>query len=459
MKKVLCAALTAALGLTAVSPAFATETRINSLSAPDTTFGSNAGQVWNEKSVTIRDSANIFYFPQFLPTYKNSVDVDATSGAIYGGMNIRYALSDDAVLLLFGRKKKWQPVANSPTIGGSNAASAAGFTAHDAIDPTNHQFGIGFGMKAGESMRLGTTLSIGGASADGGVKLDADGKQVVPAAPYDQNSNLLIDFNAGLGFDLNETNALDFGINVRVGSFTNIETRTQNLTSFQGNGLFGIAFTGKGEFQVHQIAKLVPFARVAYDSRGVNNAGRSDTPCPPNGQQCDNPKIGTFSGTALNLGTDLAISPVEGVLIQPGAGLVYRSTNLTGNSKPLTDPNAAPQELPVENSNQIMGYYGFAAEAKAFEWMVLRLGARQNVVKTNFGNTMPNVAQGQQQKTNETHSSTVTNTVSTGMGIKLMGWQLDLNVQPQFFNNGVFAVTGQGTTTPFALDFALGYDW
>ena len=84
--------------------------------------------------------------------------------------------------------------------------------------------------------------------------------------------------------------------------------------------------------------------------------------------------------------------------------------------------------------------------------MVLRLGARQQVVSTTIGNTANNPA-----PSNETHTSAVVNTVTTGMGFKLMGWDLDLNVNPTFFNNGVYAVTG--TPTPFAVDWALGYRW
>lgn len=446
MKKVLSAALTTALGLAATSPAFATETRINGLSA-SSTFDSNG--IFNEKSITIRDSANILFLPQYLPTYKNSVDVDATQGATYGGMNVRYALSDDAVLMLFGRRSKWAPVTGLKSINGSDAAAAAGFGAHAGLEPTNHQFGVGFGMKAGESLRLGTTLSIGGARNDGGGATEV--------APISQNSNTLVDFNAGLGLDLNETNSLDFGLNVRFGDFTNVETRQVSQSSYVPDGLFGIGIIGKGEFQVHQIAKLVPYFRFGYDSRGVSHFGRSDDPCPPQGGTCDTPKVGHLKSPTLNLGTDLAISPVEGVLIQPGLGLAYRGTSLSGNSAAAT-PAGSPSERDIEITRQWMPWYGFAAEAKAFEWLVLRLGARQTIVRKDQDNTEPAGPPNTPQKSNETHTSNVTNTVSTGMGIKLMGWQLDLNVNPQFFNNGLYAATGNATS-PFALDFALGYDW
>lgn len=436
MKKILSAALATGVALVAASPAFATETRINSLSAQGATFGE--GLVFNEKSITIRDSANILFLPQFLPTYKNSVDVDATNAAQYGTMNIRYALSDDAVLTLFGRKSPWAPVNRLKSINGADPAAAAGFGTHDPLDPTNHQFGIGFGMKAGEAMRLGTTLSIGGARNDSGA-----------LNPINLNSNTLVDFNAGLGFDLNETNSLDFGLNLRFGSFTNIET---NIDRYQPDGLIGFGLIAKGEFQVHQIAKLVPYFRFGYDGRGLRHVARGDEPGLGN-----EAKAAHLKNVQLNIGTDLAISPVEGVLIQPGIGLAFRSSTLDGNN--LAGPQGSGiSERNIENSNQVLPFYGFAAEAKAFEWMVLRLGARQTVILTNNSNTLPAAAPGAPQNSNESHTSTVTNVVTTGMGIKLMGWQLDLNVNPAFFNNGINAVSGN-VTSPFAVDFALGYDW
>ncbi|HAN31800.1 MAG TPA: hypothetical protein DCQ06_09410, partial [Myxococcales bacterium] len=75
------------------SPTLATQTRINSLSAGGA-----------EKAYTIRDQANIWLLPQFLPDHFNQVDVDNASGTAYGTMSVRYALTDDAVLLLYGAR-------------------------------------------------------------------------------------------------------------------------------------------------------------------------------------------------------------------------------------------------------------------------------------------------------------------------------------------------------------------
>ena len=420
MKKLLTAFVAGTLALG--GSAYATETRINSLSA-----GGPGNGALNEKSITIKDSANIDVLPQTMVGYKNSVDVDNTVGSSYGSMNIRYALSDDAVLTLFGKRSTWQGVTSPTSIDGKTAPGIAGYTPVPK-DPTNHQFGIGFGMKAGESLRLGTTLSIGGHRNDG------------PSTS--QNSNTLVNFAAGIGFDLSETNSLDFGLGLVFGSFTNIEGTQDRWLS---NGLFGLTITGKGEFQVHQIAKLVPYLRFGYDSRGVKHNARTDEAGLGN-----DAKQGTVNNTTLSLGSDLAISPVEGVLIQPGIGLAFRSSTASGNSAPA----GATQN--VESSQLIMPYYGFAAEAKAFDWMVLRLGARQTIVKQDDGNTLPNT--GPTAPSNEKHTSDVVNTVTTGFGFKLMGWQLDMNINPQFFNNGPYIVTGNATT-PFGVDFALGYDW
>ena len=477
MKKLLTAALTTALGLAVAGPAQATETRINSLSA-----AGGLGGAYNEKRITIRDSANIDTFPQFMVTYKNSVDVDNTVGSKYGSMNIRYALSDDPappVIMLFGKQSPWQPVTQQKSILGRDASSEAGgplggnnvvgnpISNAALTDATNHQFGIGFGMKAGESVRLGATLSLGGNRAD-----TAGENPTSHAATDDEQSNTWVDFNFGIGFDINEVNSLDFGLNIMAGSFTNMNG---NTPYYAPNGLFGVAFTAKGEFMVSQIAKIVPYLRVNYDSRSVVGLVWNSDSARTN-------LIGTVNNTWLHLGTDLAIAPpnMEGVLIQPGIGLIYHGSTVAGNAK---EDGASHT---VEDSNNIMPWYGFAAEAKAFEWLFLRLGARQVISRTNVANTETS------PKNNETHFSTVTNKVSTGFGIKLMGWHLDLDIDPEFFNRGIYAVSGNSTaqgavkaspgspavaataTTPaipatpavagspatyFALNWALGYDW
>lgn len=438
MKKLLTAALTTAVGVAFAGSALATETRINSLSA-----AGGLGGAFNEKSITIHDSSNVNTFPQYMVQYKNSVDVDNTAGTSYGSMNIRYALTDDPsppVLMLFGKRSPWQSVVNQKTIGGLTPSSiAGGIPGYDGAvaDPTNQQFGIGFGMKVGEAVRLGATLSLGGNRHDKTGTMTNTGNQY-----DDEESNTWVDFNAGVGFDINEVNSLDFGLDIMAGSFTNSDNN--NLIRFASNGLFGIAFTAKGEFMVSQISKLVPFLRVNYDSRSIVHEARSDESGLGN-----EAKQGTVNNTWLIFGTDLAIAPpnMEGVLIQPGVGFLYHGS--TGNGTPTAGGTSTDVQ---ENSNNLMPWYGFAAEAKAFEWLFLRLGARQVISRTNINNTATTPAN------NENHFSTVTNTVSTGFGIKLMGWDLDLNINPAFFNNGIQAVSGNATPG-WAVDWALGYNW
>ena len=426
MKNLLKMAVVAALSLAAVS-ASATDSRINSLSAGtvDMTNAANgaAGLSFNEKALTIRDTANIYAFPQYLPTYKNSVDADAVQGASYGTMNIRYALSDDAVLLLYGKRSAWKPVTNINSVAGASVPGVSGYS--PTLDPTNHQFGIGFGMKAGETVKIGAHASIGGHNA----------------STNQPKNNTLFDLTAGLGLELSETNSLDFGLNLGFGSFNDFNDSGQAV--YQPNGIFNFGLNFKGEFQVHQIAKIVPYAAFRLDSRNVSHG--------PDANPGDNEtQQGNLSITALQVGSDLAIQPVEGVLIQPGIGLGFATSSLNGTN--ASTPVGAPTQInTVDNSsNRIIPYYGFAAEAKAFDWMKLRLGARQQIVTTNIGNTLT-------QGSNEKHLSSVVNTVTTGMGFNLMGWDLDVNVNPSYFNNGVFAATG--TATAWGVDWALLYRW
>ena len=400
----------AALGLLAAVPAMATQSRINSLSG-------------SEKSYTIRDEANIYGLPQFLVDHGNEVDVDNASGGSYGRMNIRYALSDDAVLLLFGIRSPWLAVTNRATVGGNTPASQAGFTP-GSPDPVNHQFGIGFGTKLGDTLRLGTTIAIGGSKNS----KDAN----------DQQDATMFQLNFGLGFDLSETNSLDFGIRLEIGSFTNIE---QGSNRFVSDGLISFGLLGKGEFQVHPIAKIVPYLKLDIDSFGILHAVHTQFPA-------NETRRGAISNTRIQVGADLAINPAERVLVQPGVGLMYQQSVAEGNPAAGPNPNST-----AEDQSAIMPYYGFAAEAQAFDWLALRVGARQTIKQFNQSNTVP-----QPQPTNEKHTSTVQNSLTTGLGISLRGWQIDLNVNPTFFNNNIFAVSGVATT-PYAVDFAIVYDW
>ena len=422
MKKLLTAVTASALGLLAAAPAMATETRVNSLSGGNIQLtGTNAV---NEKILTLKDQANIYPFPQYLPDYKNSVDVDTTVGGTYGTMNIRYALSDDAVLLLYGKRSTWQPVTTVQSVAGQTAAGSGGYTPAPGNDPANHQFGVGFGMKAGETARLGAHLGIGGANNSGAQTKDST----------------LVDFNAGVGFDVGEDNKIDFGLGLLIGSFTDEDA---SGTLYEPNGLFRFGLLFKGEFKVHEIAWLVPYVNFAYDTRGViDNANQPVQPVA---------KLGSLSLTTLQLGADLSIRRKlfdRDILIQPGLGLAFATSTVSGNSS----GNAGADVTTDNSSNRVVPHYGFAAEAHAFDWMILRLGARQQIVMTNIGNTAANGA-----PSNETHQSTVINTVTTGMGFQLLGWTLDINVNPQFFNNGIDAVTGAGGV--WGVDWALYYKW
>ncbi len=412
----------AAAALMTATPALATQSRINSMSG-------------GEKNITVRDEANIHAgLPQFLVDHGNEVDVDAASGGVYGRMNVRYALTDDAVLLLYGLRSPWAPVVTGSTINGgpkSTAPAIAGVAPGQlsATDPTNHQFGVGFGTKVGDAMRLGARIDIGGA------RDDADGNNL--------NNNTLFGLNFGLGFDIGETNSLDFGLKLRFGSFTDFESGADRWLS---NANIGFGLLAKGEFQVHPVAKMVPYLTLDYLGIEVGHAVRGGA---EQGSLAE-AKKGIVADFQLALGADLAISPADRVVIQPGLGLGFGSSNAEG-----TDQNGGAI-VGVENSNQITPYYGFAAEAQAFDWLALRVGARQTIVMHNSANTLP--AQPGVSASNEFHKSSVVNSLTTGFGISVRGWQLDLNVNPLFFNNNFFAVSGVATSA-YAFDFAMVYDW
>ena len=449
MKRMLIAGLACSLCLAMAMPAFATRSRTNALGAGSPADPSRiADKVINEKELTLTDSANTYHLPQLLVKYKNSVDVDDSASYQYGRFNIRYALTDEAVMWLYGIASPWESVANSNSLGDGTGTFAAGTPAGVAgyaagQDPTNHQIGLGFGTNLGESLRLGADLSIGGARADGNQQ--------------NLHNNTLVYFGAGLGFDLGEMNTLDFGLKIRFGSFNE---RVNNVDNYLPDSLIGFTLLGRGEFQVHQIAKLVPYVRFRLDSRNVVGNGSVDNQTGVN----PNLKYGQLQDTIFQLGTDLAISPAEKVLIQPGLGFAYRGSLLQGNAVGQENPGTkqpAPGGV-VEEGYALIPYYGFGAEAKPFDWLTLRVGARQVIQQFN-GNFNPPANQVQPPPNDqappsvESHFSTVDNWMTAGFGINLRGWTIDININPQFFNNAVFAVTGTGGV--FGTDLAITYDW
>lgn len=422
-KTFLTAAAVVAMTVLMAGSALATQSRINGMSG-------------KEKSFTIRDQANIYFLPQMLVFHGNEVDVDETNGNKYGTMNIRYKLTDDAVLLLYGKRSPWKEVVTKKSLGVTgtfyDAGSIAGFTPK-AAEPTNHQFGIGFGTRLGEAARLGTTISLGGHNDS----RDANNIQ----------DNTWFELDVGFGFDLSETDNLDLALHLGFGAFTNVE----NTERYVSAGLVNFGLMGKGEFQVHQIAALVPYIGFNYDTRSVEHVATDA--CGAQSQICAGLK-GNVNTTTIALGADLAIKPAEGVLVQPGLGIDIMAGGADGNK--ALSPNAPI--VAMENSTVISPHYGFAAEARAFDWLNLRLGARQTVLLMNNSNTLPPAPAGAPPQSNERHSSQVLNTVTTGVGINLRGWTIDVNMNPMWFNNGPFLATGNATPG-WGMDFAMMYKW
>ena len=422
----LMAAAAAAMTVLLTSSAFATETRINSLSG-------------SEKQFTIKDQSNSYLLPQMLVFFGNQVDVDNTHGADYGTMNVRYKLTDEAVLLVYGKRPKGQPLATRGALfpaaaGGANSAASVSGYASGAIENTSQQFGAGFATLVGDGLRLGATLEIGGRRADG------------PAGTT-ENNNTYFGVNLGLGIEINETNNLDFGLSFDFGTFTDIQTVPGGapLEYFIASGIYNIGLLAKGSFQVHQIANLVPYAQLKYSGVGITHA-----PTAAVGGALDPTSgiTGNLSRTYIRLGADLAITPVEGVLIQPGVGLGITTAVVSGTSTGAANTNAT-----IEDSSLLQPYYGFAAEAAAFDWLDFRLGARQTVERRARNNTQPTNAPSNEATVTETAT-----TVTTGIGVKLRSWTIDVNMNPAWFNNGPFLVTGNATPG-WGLDFAARYEW
>jgi len=395
--------ITAALAALAVTvtggAAFATQTRTNSLGG-------------GEKEFTVRDEANVGHLPQLLVDHGNKVFTDASVGGSYGTMHINYKLSDTSVIQLYGASglKNSFGIPGKAALSGKGTGTLTGVSVQDTgvgyspaglADPTNHELGIGFATKFGAAARFGGNLNFYGNTKQG----DDNNK----------NNNSFYRLGLGIGFDLSEKNSLDFGLGVGFGFIQQMDGTDEK---YNHDGTLTFDLLGKGEFEVHTIAKIVPFLAIGYRNWGVKNI--------KSGEGTDK---GSVSRISVALGSDLAITPSEGILIQPGVGLMYLTSSATG-----------PDSTKVEDSNAIIfPYYGFAAEGKVFDWLVLRLGAKQIVSKISTNKT---------DKQTQAQQSMVDYILTTGFGIKAGSWTIDLNVNPLWFNNGPYLISGAGTGTP-----------
>ncbi len=438
-------AVPAVLATVAVSPAFATETRINSMGG--------GVKLW-----TVEDESNIFDFPSLLTRWGNRVYVDNIEAAgtdqIPGGhFGFHYSLSDETVLAFFGAH------INTGTSGGPGEGSTAGNSGYvgtgnpitgglslgDATGPfigvasqaalaqpganinAEYRYGLMFATQLGASTRFGLSFNLLGDNAD----------QDSPNNVQTDTGSLVFDIGLGLGVDLTGSE-LELSAGVEIGL---LESAADN----QGTGVdledvwsgshFGLRLGGRWTFDFFDQTKIVTYTQFLLASQNVEQVNTPAVPAPS----------GSYSSLSFILGADLRIEPFQGVIVSPGLGFYVAQQTLENPGTVLKDANLM-FGLP---------FYSIAVDLKLADWVAMRFGAQQfvNMLRestTTGGSTTTN------SKTD------VLTTFAWGFGFNIpvaeSSLAIDLCLNPTFLNNGPHLLTGTATG-PFALNAALRYNW
>ena len=439
-------ALPAAVAALSASPAFASETRIDSMGG--------GVKLW-----TIEDESNIFDFPSLLVRWGNRVYVDrieATTDDIPGGyFGFHYNLSDETVLAFFGAH------INSGTNGASTGGGTAGNTGYvgsgnlvtgglslgnatgpifgvdgDAVQAVGeggpntsaeYRYGLMFATQLGATTRFGLSLNIAGDNDD----IDS------PNNVQTDTGSLLFDLGLGLGVDLSGSELeLSAGLNIGLleSAADNVGTGV-DLEDVWSGSHFGLRIGGRWTFDFVSQSKIVAFTQFALASQDLEQVNTTAVPAPS----------GSYSQLSFILGADLRIEPFQGVIVSPGLGFYVAQQT-------LENPGTV-----IRDANLLFGlpFYSIAVDLKLADWVAMRFGAQQFVNMLRESSTTAG--------STNTHSTTdVITTFAWGLGFDIpvaeSALELDFALNPTFLNNGPNVLTGN-TTGPFALNASLSYHW
>ena len=418
---------------------------------------------------TMEDETNVFDFPELLVRWGDLTSIDnlsLVSGNIPGANTrfaIHYQLTDDVVIAAFGGRIDSSTRAPSTTSGyaaagnpytgtsslsvGGEASAAGGAqggsaTARGNGDPdplynVDLKVGLGFAVKLGERMRLGATLSIMGDNADV-EQPDQDSAQV----QKDQGA-MIIDFGLGFGVDITPKHELEVGLGLEFGWLEDARDSVDptsgqfvDLEEHWSATHLGVRINARHTFHITKKMALVSYARFLIGSQEVKNEF----------VLAANAQNGSWDAFDIHAGTDLRLEVAKDVWVVPGVGIRYAQQTLEGVGSIDRDLDRI-LTLP---------YYGVGVDIRVFEWLDFRFGAQQFVNLYRVSRTP------QGQDTVEVQASDVITTVSTGLGFNVAIGEstlsLDVNINPNFWLNGIYIVSG-ATTNPFALTTALKFDW
>ena len=354
------------------------------------------------KAITVDDDSNIWNFPSAIVDWGNRVLIDRFDGT-KGEFGLHYSLSQDMVLVFYGgdhsdRSFQYGGKASDLTNCGI-ACEGNGNTFKGAM---------GFGWNNGGN-KFGLLLSIYG-----------DNRSTQPDPSQSAQAKGPLGMKFGLGGSFGE---LDLTMNLGYGALND-----QSKEIGGGDGHFEMELLGRYTTNVAPGVDAIPYLTFDFHDKSVKSVG----------------VVSKDTRVGFNLGTDLKIQPANDIYIYPGVGIAFDMES------------AGPDDAESETSTLILPYFGLGLDAKITEWLDFRMGASQRDEMVTV-DACPAGA-GACSSSTTTKNSDAVLAYSAGFGLKFADLTLDLNVNPQFFNNGVYFVNGSSTQT-FGLEVAMLYSW
>jgi hypothetical protein len=354
------------------------------------------------KAITVDDDSNLWVFPSTIVDWGNRVLIDRFDGT-KGEFGLHYGLSQDMVLVVYGGDH-----ADRSFRYGGKASDLTGCGL--ACDGNGNTFkgAMGFGWNAGGGNKYGVILSIHGDN------------QTTQLSGSDTQSKGPLGMGIGLGSSFGD---LDMAMDLIYGALND-----QSKDVGGGDGHFEMGIVGRYTSNVAPGVDAIPYLAFDMHSKSVKSGG----------------SITNDSSFGFDLGSDLKIQPANDIYIYPGVGLSFAMAT------------AGPDSGQSETTTFIFPYFGIGLDAKINEWLDFRMGASQHdsMVTTE---ACP-VGSSSCESAITTKNSDVALVYTAGFGLHFADLTVDMNLNPQFFNNGLYMVNGQ-TTGPFGLDIALRYSW
>ena len=464
-------------------PASATRVRVNTMGG-------------GEKRLTFDDETVVSLLPSLLVDYPDRALIDvieATSAntsfgahfalsardvvAIYGGSRTRAIAggvmgTSPALAIEFPGSIATRPgavggvVTSDPgpravlgSLGGVAAAREAGQDLEYTIRLANPVAGLGGATSGGSSLgSLGGLGGLGGLSdaltADlhaaalyahrfdswrlgllVGVWADLE-EQTSPEEQSMEQRATFVELRLGAGVDIGDQSGLDLAL---VGGFATFRDEAWDPAAgslaprYESDGLWQLGLTGRAKLALFHGGYLVPYCELTYRSETVQGAGATGDD--------------TLSFWGLNgaFGVDVALEPIEGVIVQPGVGFTVQMGTFEG-------PGAIEgADDKAESLILAMPFYGVAVEAWVLDWLALRLSAKQRI---RYHRDQTTIAGAKTKK----ERYEVDTEVALGVGFRFVGFELDFLINPDILTHGPYGLTGTETDT-LNLQVALRYAW